>query len=816
MNKMKLLPLLFLLSLCACLLAGCGSGETETSAPAPETTSAAAGASAEAVPASAETAPEEGELVYTASFRSIPLNLENYPSFLGYSAEGAYVGTYEVIEEGKIPEGVVPEYEGQFDTYGQRIYFYAQNGERKQLDYVSDTGEENSEGKKDYDSGSSIEKIFPTDDGQLVLLEQIYVSWWDGPADMTETDPDYWNYSKYENHYRILRLDGEGKPISSVPLDWEPRENEWLSFNEAVMDDQGRILVCGQQNVYLFSSDGSLAAEIELDGWANGVLVLRDGQLAVSASGMGGPALSLLDEEKKSVSEKVKLDTWPEKCFKGSGDYDFYYTSGTKLYGYKLADKAEEELVNLMDCDLSAGELGWLQGDADGAFSCYCRSEKELTVAELRLVPRSTVPEKRVLTLGTLGGMGVEDAVLRFNKRHNDVRIRVVDYSETFSEGESDMDGVTRLSTEIMAGGMPDLLDLSVMPYEQLAAKGLLEDLYPWIDADPDLSREDFLPNVLRAMERGGKLYQICSGFQISTLLGASSVVGEEPGWGFEELNRALASMPEGSSVFGPYYSREQVMQECVMADLGSYVDWEKASCDFENEDFYALLAFCASFPEEPDYSGDEESEMSLISSGRQMLMERYISDLQDLGYVDQFFGGKVTYIGYPVRSGSGSLLILNNAIGMSSSCADKEAAWDFLREFLLPAYQMDQYNLPVRQDVFQVQLEDAMRIEYLTNEQGQYVLDENGERIPVSRGGMGMADESGNMFSFEYYGLTEEQAQRFLHMLEMTDVTPGVYTTIYGIIRNEAEMYFAGQHSAEESAKIIQTKVSLYLSEQN
>ena len=43
------------------------------------------------------------------------------------------------------------------------------------------------------------------------------------------------------------------------------------------------------------------------------------------------------------------------------------------------------------------------------------------------------------------------------------------------------------------------------------------------------------------------------------------------------------------------------------------------------------------------------------------------------------------------------------------------------------------------------------MRIDYMQDENGQYLLDENGERIPISRGGMGMADESGGSISFEY-----------------------------------------------------------------
>ena len=65
--------------------------------------------------------------------------------------------------------------------------------------------------------------------------------------------------------------------------------------------------------------------------------------------------------------------------------------------------------------------------------------------------------------------------------------------------------------------------------------------------------------------------------------------------------------------------------------------------------------------------------------------------------------------------------------------------------------------------------------IEYLRNEDGQYVLDENGDRIPQSRGGMGVADEGGGMFSFEYYGLSQEQADRFLALVDSASYMPGM-----------------------------------------
>ena len=151
----------------------------------------------------------------------------------------------------------------------------------------------------------------------------------------------------------------------------------------------------------------------------------------------------------------------------------------------------------------------------------------------------------------------------------------------------------------------------------------------------------------------------------------------------------------------------------------------------------------------------------------------------------------------------------------MSASCANKEAAWDFLRSFLTAEYQRQQYSLPLRTDVFQEKLAEAA-IQYEQDEYGRYKLDENGERIPISIGGMGMSDEYGNSVQFELYGLTDEQADKLLAAINGADKAIDMNTKLYGIVKEEAEAFFSGQKTAEEVARLIQSKVSFYLSEQN
>lgn len=82
--------------------------------------------------------------------------------------------------------------------------------------------------------------------------------------------------------------------------------------------------------------------------------------------------------------------------------------------------------------------------------------------------------------------------------------------------------------------------------------RGYLYDLYELIDADAELSREDFFPNILAAMETDGKLYSISPAFGVLSLVGSAEVLGEEMGWTLQELMEVVKAHPEAEYLLDP------------------------------------------------------------------------------------------------------------------------------------------------------------------------------------------------------------------------------------------------------------------------
>ena len=126
------------------------------------------------------------------------------------------------------------------------------------------------------------------------------------------------------------------------------------------------------------------------------------------------------------------------------------------------------------------------------------------------------------------------------------------------------------------------------MPYRQLIQKGYLENLWPYIENDPELGRDAVLLPPLEAAEVNGGLYMLFQKVRVNTLMGAEHVVGARYGWTFEELMEAFSAMPEDSTILRYNATTRDVFFKLLSFSLARYVNWETGACSFDSEEFYS------------------------------------------------------------------------------------------------------------------------------------------------------------------------------------------------------------------------------------
>ena len=402
----------------------------------------------------------------------------------------------------------------------------------------------------------------------------------------------------------------------------------------------------------------------------------------------------------------------------------------------------------------------------------------------------TTEDGKKIIRLATMGlDENVQRRVDIYNSQNDEYKIKIDDYSQ-YSNGDDDNSGETKLTTQILSGDAPDIIDLAQLPYENYISKGLLEDLYPYMDNDPDIDIDDMTESIMGAYAVDGKLYQIIPDYVIVTVIGRSDELGSYPGWSIEEINAYIDGLGADEQSF-VYTTKDNILYYCSMLALNQFVSVADNKCDFNNDEFMQLLEFANKYQDEVTLNDDFIPEIELIKDGKVKLNLMSFFDLKTFLYYQEMFGSELVFKGFPTETKSnGSSVDANINLGVSAKSKYKDEVWEFLRTFYLDDYQSSTDYLPISETYLSQRLEEAR---HFGDNSIVYGWDEFRIKLPNA------TDNDINLIK----GLISS----INHPMQKD-------SKIVQIIVDEAKLYFAGQRSSEETAKIIQSRVKIYINE--
>lgn len=554
--------------------------------------------------------------------------------------------------------------------------------------------------------------------------------------------------------------------------------------------DKGRALLSDGERTFILNPYAEAVELPSLQIMGDGLHVYVNGELYLNSF----DGLTHLDRE--SLQYTNVIPAIRDQSIYSSSLGHFLTTKDSVLYA--VAPSGEEtKLFSWMDVSLSYSRLcGWkgLENSNGEIFHLTDRITK---------VTRGEIPVKKTLKLVCLGDASdaeysmannsyvcsdkLKDAILRFNNTDVEYRVEVTPYIY-HDENERN-----KLLIQIATGNEADLIDTSLLP-EGAVDKGLLVDILPYIDADETTDRDDFIPTLLNSMIKNGGIYEYVDKYTILTMF-ISPELAPDTAWTTESMMTLISQYPELKMPA----SGEHLLTLFSWAATAEFVDRMNGTCDFDSPEFAEWLSLLKLINENADRNDSNTYLCGITYDFASSIGLRARISMR----------GDYLPVGFPGASGCGSYFIklgrpgsigsngylareldmytlgAATSVGILASGENRDGAWRFLRTFI---YGEEEPNLrkgiPVLRDAF----EEAV--------QNELERDVSQENLP-------------------YENFTAEDAELLREIVYGTEKLASTDAVVTDIIAGVVRPYLQGKGSAEDAARQLQGKMSLYLAEQ-
>lgn len=517
-------------------------------------------------------------------------------------------------------------------------------------------------------------------------------------------------------------------------------------------------LICyrsGEGTAYFYSTNGQFLNKVNFNGAALSSISITDGTPVACLWKDGSYFLCTMDQN--GLGQRTEIDT---RISVPCVSHSKYLADYGVLYRLDEADNRLEPALYWEDSGLVFTPSVVLI-DQSGIAVIY---------DEIRgcvfIMSTQTASSRKVLTIGAMQyGAELTQAISIFNSQNQEYVARVKLYS---------LDEKDRFLVDIGSGSELDIICTGLhpggenLPYSTLDS-GAFEDLLPYIDSDPELSREDLLPELLKELtSEDGHLYELFSRFSVSSLVTSTDIAAEVSGPA--ELLALSRELPQGYALLGGM-SKNMLMDHICQIASAQCINYETGTCDFSRGNFPQWLELYNHFQPYDQSTHD----------GYLIALSEAVSPYAAANY-RRLFGEDYQYMAWPNESET--LLPLSGVGGgycILSSSQNKEAAWQVLRTMLLPEGQ--NMSGAIGFPVIKTHLQPGLKA----------LMDDNTNEVDI----------------------TQVDIDKIMALLgrEMSAVRSTEASDI--IIKDEIQRYAAGQKTLDDTVAAIQSRVSIYLAEQ-
>lgn len=585
--------------------------------------------------------------------------------------------------------------------------------------------------------------------------------------------------------------------------------NPYHYFDAMVVDPQGNIAVTGGRAYYLLDSslNVKVAKDIDSEGNVNGLFVDKNGAINIVTDGPESSA-SVVNEVSMdgTLTNVATLDTY-YFSYNSCPGFDFSVEQSGTVKAYDKATGDFTVVFNCINSDIDNISFNKFYSVDDTKALVVTAGDMFVPAMFLyeKVNPEDVVP-KTVVTLGCISLDGqTSKKVTEFNKKSDNVKIVVVDYSQ-YGTPEDTSKAELMLKNDIASNNCPDIMVVNPNMLGQIrkyANKNAFYDLSKCLANDSELSKESFLPNIIEVCTINDTLAFLPASFYVYTYGMKESLYNQLGGEASLSNIDQIEGLVSGKAIRGG--TKSDVLWNAIYFDTASYVDLDNGKCNFDTDQFKSLLEYANTYPTEYEYSADPDDYVTYLRKDDSAYVSVFATDFRNINRIEkETCGENMVLVGYPSQGGSGAFVGLDTTFAISAKSQHADEAWQFVREFLLPEYQVSDeiWDLPTTNVGIDSCIAEAMSKRYNIDEM-------TGEKIEY--------DETYSIGGVEYVisPMTQDRADYYRDYISSITNLLCYDQEIMGIVNEEAAPFFAGDKTADDVAKILQSRISIYVKEQ-
>lgn len=498
----------------------------------------------------------------------------------------------------------------------------------------------------------------------------------------------------------------------------------------------------------------------------------------------------------------------------------------------RLLTKLDEIVGSNLDCRMTdyeaagivaEGLMSFVAGDKAPETICKETQDKldsyfkDNSVIEAQATQTAAPQNASKLTIHYMDyTWSIKNAIRAFNDSHTDIQIEGTTYANTAIE-----DYITKLTTSVMAGEGPDIMVYAPTMFNSLnktMSTGVFSDLNELISKDQSFDPSAFFPEVFNSGVTNGKRYFIPISFDLPKIVAAKSSLDKlgitlnESGWTLDDLKGAInkyqATNPSSNQYFfDSSMSFRQLLRACGI----QLIDYQTNTTRFGSKEFIDLLTFYKELNPlvmPPEVEMNLDFTPTLLKNQTIMMSVLRAQSPEQLWMTNSIFSAELkddfTIYPFPtLTSGSKFPIQIYDVASINSKCANQQGAFDFVKLLLSEEIQRSKdshgnsnltFGLPININAYEKDLEEMKK--------------------PVPTGSTIGFGNGIKTMQITPIPLTDALINKVKKINNQMGPVNYMDKEVENIINEGLQSFLDGKRTAEQAAKDIDEKVTLFLNE--